>query len=111
MKKHSNKILHAKWEQIHVVRFQFHTKLKKLIFFQELSETAISTYKHIGRIRSARLVGIDLAKFYLQLGQVTILVHSWKEIVDKWRHAIFDPFVMLFSNKADDCHKNTWPLP
>ena len=38
--------------------------------FQELSETAISTYKHIGRIRSARLVGIDLAKFYLQLGQV-----------------------------------------
>ena len=36
-----------------------------------MSETAISTYKHIGRIRSARLVGIDLAKFYLQLGQVS----------------------------------------
>ena len=39
---------------------------------QELSELAISTYKHIGRIRSARFIGIDLAKFYLLLGQVSL---------------------------------------
>lgn len=37
---------------------------------QELSELAISTFKHIGRIRSARFIGIDLANFYLLLGQV-----------------------------------------
>ena len=41
-----------------------------LSLFKELSELAISTYKHIGRIRSARYIGIDLAKFYLSLGQV-----------------------------------------
>ena len=39
-------------------------------YYLELSESAISTFKHIGRIRSARMVGIELAKFYLELGQV-----------------------------------------
>ncbi|KAK6641251.1 hypothetical protein RUM44_012960 [Polyplax serrata] len=38
-------------------------------YFLELSELSISTFKHIGRMRSARLVGADLAKFYLALGQ------------------------------------------
>ncbi len=33
--------------------------------FLEMAETAISTYKHVGRIRSARLIGRDLAAFYL----------------------------------------------
>ena len=37
--------------------------------YLEMSELAISTYKHIGRIRSARLIGKDMAAFYLQLGQ------------------------------------------
>ena len=39
-------------------------------YYLELSESAISTYKHIGRIRSARMVGLELAKFYCELGQV-----------------------------------------
>jgi len=39
-------------------------------YYLELAESAISTYKHIGRIRSARMVGLELAKFYLELGQV-----------------------------------------
>jgi hypothetical protein len=30
----------------------------------------MGTYKHIGRIRSARLIGRDLAAFYLQLGEM-----------------------------------------
>lgn len=37
--------------------------------FLDLSEVAISTYKHIGRIRSARLIGRDLATFYMKLGE------------------------------------------
>ncbi|XP_076035164.1 SIDL trafficking protein particle complex subunit 10 isoform X2 [Oratosquilla oratoria] len=37
--------------------------------FLDISELAISTYKHIGRIRSARLVGRDLAAFYVRLGE------------------------------------------
>ncbi|CAH1800251.1 unnamed protein product [Owenia fusiformis] len=34
-----------------------------------LSELTMGTYKHIGRIRSARLIGRDLAEFYMQLGE------------------------------------------
>jgi tetratricopeptide (TPR) repeat protein len=37
---------------------------------QELAELAMGTYKHIGRIRSARMIGRDLAAFYLQLGEM-----------------------------------------
>ncbi|XP_066949278.1 trafficking protein particle complex subunit 10 [Macrobrachium rosenbergii] len=37
--------------------------------FLDLSEVAISTYKHIGRIRSARLIGKDLATFYMAQGE------------------------------------------
>ena len=40
-------------------------KQRILIIFQELSELAMGTYKHIGRIRSARLIGRDLADFYM----------------------------------------------
>lgn len=44
--------------------------LEKFFFLlQDLSEVAISTYKHIGRIRSARLIGRDLAKFYMAQGE------------------------------------------
>ena len=38
--------------------------------YLEMCETAISSYKHIGRIRSARLVGKELASFYMDLGEV-----------------------------------------
>ncbi|KAK4306125.1 hypothetical protein Pmani_022031 [Petrolisthes manimaculis] len=37
--------------------------------FLDLSEVAISTYKHIGRIRSARLIGRDLANYYMAEGE------------------------------------------
>lgn len=37
--------------------------------YLELCELAMGTYKHIGRLRSARLVGRELAAFYRQLGE------------------------------------------
>ncbi|XP_064628401.1 trafficking protein particle complex subunit 10-like [Lineus longissimus] len=37
--------------------------------YLELSELAMGTYKHIGRIRSARLIGKDLADYYMKLGE------------------------------------------
>lgn len=40
---------------------------KKL--YLELSELAISTYKHVSRLRSARLVGMDLGNFYCALNE------------------------------------------
>lgn len=40
---------------------------KKL--YLELSELAISTYKHVSRLRSARLIGLDLGNFYCALNE------------------------------------------
>ena len=37
--------------------------------YLEAAERAISTYKHVGRIRSARLIGRLLAAFYLDSGE------------------------------------------
>lgn len=37
--------------------------------YLEHAELAMGTYKHIGRIRSARLIGKDLAHFYSELGE------------------------------------------
>ncbi|KAL3882131.1 hypothetical protein ACJMK2_028502 [Sinanodonta woodiana] len=37
--------------------------------YLELSELTMGTFKHIGRFRSARLLGKDLAHFYMQLGE------------------------------------------
>eukprot|EP00092_Neocalanus_flemingeri_P030096 GFUD01032674.1.p1 GENE.GFUD01032674.1~~GFUD01032674.1.p1 ORF type:complete len:1160 (-),score=402.30 GFUD01032674.1:238-3717(-) len=57
--------------------------------YLEMCEITISSYKHIGRIRSARLVGKDLATFYMQLGQVqqaaTFLAEALKTFqVERW---------------------------
>ncbi|KAF7262889.1 SIDL trafficking protein particle complex subunit 10 isoform X2 [Rhynchophorus ferrugineus] len=37
--------------------------------YLELAELAMGTYKHVGRIRMARLVGQEVASFYLLLGE------------------------------------------
>ena len=39
--------------------------------YLEMCEIAISSFKHIGRLRSARLIGRDMATFYIQLGEVS----------------------------------------
>lgn len=36
--------------------------------YLEMSELAVGTFKHIKKIRSARLIGCDLAEFYMKLG-------------------------------------------
>ncbi|KAL4715985.1 hypothetical protein ACJJTC_013285 [Scirpophaga incertulas] len=38
-------------------------------YYLELAELAMGTYKHIGRLRFARLIGRDLAAFYSELGE------------------------------------------
>lgn len=37
--------------------------------YLEHAELAMGTYKHVGRIRSARLIGKELARFYSELGE------------------------------------------
>ncbi|XP_022909829.2 trafficking protein particle complex subunit 10 [Onthophagus taurus] len=75
-------------------------KLKKALCSQdafnknylELAELAMGTYKHIGRLRSARLIGRELAFFYMLLGETqksaaflndvlkTFEQDNWKEL-------------------------------
>ncbi|KAG1691507.1 Trafficking protein particle complex subunit 10 [Nymphon striatum] len=38
-------------------------------YYLEMSELAMGTYKHISRIKSARLIGIRLADFYMKLNE------------------------------------------
>jgi hypothetical protein len=37
--------------------------------YLELCELAMGTYKHVGRLRAAREIGVDLANFYLKMNQ------------------------------------------
>ena len=57
--------------------------------YLEMCEIAISSFKYIGRIRSARLVGRDLATFYIKMGEhvkaASFLVEALKTFQqEKW---------------------------
>ena len=57
--------------------------------YLEMCEIAISSFKYIGRVRSARLVGRDLATFYIKMGQhgqaASFLVEALKTFQqEKW---------------------------
>lgn len=59
--------------------------------YLELSELAISTYKHVSRLRSARLVGLDLGNFYCNLSEpnkaVTFFTDLMRELkLENWNH-------------------------
>ncbi|CAG9112783.1 unnamed protein product [Plutella xylostella] len=41
------------------------------LYYLELAERAMATYKHIGRLRFARLIGRDLASFYSEQGETS----------------------------------------
>ncbi|OWF50213.1 trafficking protein particle complex subunit 10-like isoform X2 [Mizuhopecten yessoensis] len=62
--------------------------------FLELSELTMGTFKHIGRFRSARLIGKDLADFYLRLGEAqkaeNFLVDAMKSYQREGWHALAD---------------------
>ncbi|XP_033741399.1 trafficking protein particle complex subunit 10-like [Pecten maximus] len=62
--------------------------------FLELSELTMGTFKHIGRFRSARLIGKDLADFYLRLGEAqkaeSFLVDAMKSYQREGWHALAD---------------------
>lgn len=59
--------------------------------YLEHAELAMGTYKHVGRIRSARLIGKELARFYSDLGEnqkaVAFLSDALKTYIDEgWDH-------------------------
>nr|XP_033340136.1 trafficking protein particle complex subunit 10 [Megalopta genalis] len=55
--------------------------------YLEHAELAMGTYKHVGRIRSARLIGTELAQFYCELGEnqkaVAFLLDALKTYTDE----------------------------
>jgi hypothetical protein len=66
-----------KFEQNYLVRLQMKNMafclknkqiLQSFLCVQELCELGMGTYKHIGRIRSARKVGLALAAYYVEGG-------------------------------------------
>jgi hypothetical protein len=74
---------------------------------KELSELAMSTYKHIGRVRCARGIGHELAKFYRALGDHSTAtsflqnaLHSyeqdgWKQIAAATRLELAESYLQL----------------
>jgi trafficking protein particle complex subunit 10 len=76
---------------------------------QELSELAISTYKHVSRLRSARLVGLDLGNFYCLLNEPHKAVVFFTDLLrelksENWHYLASQTLLELAScyRKMDD---------
>ncbi|XP_059611982.1 trafficking protein particle complex subunit 10 [Phlebotomus argentipes] len=70
--------------------------------YLELSELAISTYKHISRLRSARLVGLDLGNFYCTLNEpnkaVIFFIDLLRELKsENWNYLVSQTLLELAS--------------
>ncbi|XP_058451471.1 trafficking protein particle complex subunit 10 [Malaya genurostris] len=58
--------------------------------YLELSELAISTYKHVSRLRSARLVGFDLGSFYITLNEPQKAVGFFTDLLRELKNENWD---------------------
>lgn len=74
-------------------------------YYLELSELAISTYKHIGRIRSARYIGIDLAKFYLLLEQIPQATTFLLDALKTFQGEGWDPLEWQTLTEVAHCYR------
>ncbi|XP_018396820.1 PREDICTED: trafficking protein particle complex subunit 10 [Cyphomyrmex costatus] len=82
--------------------------------YLEHAELAMGTYKHVGRIRSARLIGKELARFYSELGEnqkaVAFLSDALKTYMDEgWHHLAVQTQLELAEcyKRMDDVEKYT----
>ncbi|XP_012148441.2 SIDL trafficking protein particle complex subunit 10 isoform X2 [Megachile rotundata] len=82
--------------------------------YLEHAELAMGTYKHVGRIRSARLIGKELAQFYSELGEnqkaVAFLSDALKTYTDEgWNHLAAQTQLELAQcyKRMDDVEKYT----
>ncbi|XP_055640187.1 trafficking protein particle complex subunit 10 [Toxorhynchites rutilus septentrionalis] len=70
--------------------------------YLELNELAISTYKHVSRLRSARLVGLDLGNFYITLNEPQKAVVFFTDLLrelktENWHHLASQTLLELAS--------------
>lgn len=73
--------------------------------YLELAELAISTYKHISRLRFARLVGLDLGLFYCSLNEPHKAVGFFSDLL---RELKAENWPILYSQtllKLADCYR------
>ncbi|XP_017879801.1 trafficking protein particle complex subunit 10 isoform X2 [Ceratina calcarata] len=82
--------------------------------YLEHAELAMGTYKHVGRIRSARLIGKELAQFYSELGEnqkaVAFLSDALKTYTNEgWNHLAAQTQLELAQcyKRMDDVEKYT----
>ncbi|CAK9800247.1 Trafficking protein particle complex subunit 10 [Anthophora plagiata] len=82
--------------------------------YLEHAELAMGTYKHVGRIRLARLIGKELAQFYSKLGEnqkaVVFLSDALKTYTDEgWNHLAAQTYSELAQcyKSMDDVEKYT----
>ncbi|XP_047986629.1 trafficking protein particle complex subunit 10 [Leguminivora glycinivorella] len=83
-------------------------------YYLELAELAMGTYKHIGRLRFARLIGRDLAAFYSELGEtqkaVVFLMDALRSYEEQgWRDLAAQTRLELVAaaKKMDDVDRYT----
>ncbi|XP_054169035.1 trafficking protein particle complex subunit 10-like [Oppia nitens] len=66
----------------------------------KISELTMGTYKHIGRMRFARLIGKELTELYIKMGKpqkaISFLLDFEKVYVrEKWPHLLNEIRVLL----------------
>lgn len=72
---------------------------------QELAELAMGTYKHIGRLRSARLIGREVASFYMLLGETQKAAVFLGDILRTFEENGWQELAAQTQLELAECHK------
>lgn len=73
--------------------------------YLELSELAISTYKHVSRLRSARLVGLDLGNFYCNLSEPNKAVTFFTDLMRELKSENWDYLASQTLLELANCYR------
>nr|XP_018911328.1 PREDICTED: trafficking protein particle complex subunit 10 [Bemisia tabaci] len=73
--------------------------------YLELAELAMGTYKHIGRIRSARMIGLDLASFYISMKDLTKAVSFLSSALRTYEEDNWPLLALQCQLKLAKCYK------
>lgn len=73
--------------------------------YLELSELAISTYKHVSRLRFARLVGLDLGNFYCALNEPQKAIVFFTDLLRELKNEKWSPLSSQTLLELANCYK------
>ena len=66
-----------------------------------------STYKHIGRLRSARVIGRDLARFYMKLGEYRKAESFFLDLLRMYQASRWDRLTIAICKEMALCYQAT----